>query len=180
MTDQELVELIQNMAYQRNPNSAYSNPLPQETRPEPMPSQINPALMQYMAQNFQGGQENQNYFPTGNMSELDKQNLFNIGATGGGAAYNAGNAKGMGYGGRLSADLPLSEQQLLNLGISGMASDVTYGMGTPYQGRAARSDITGIDATLRDLARNQEFGASFAKDPIKNDPFYSLFYRKRF
>jgi hypothetical protein len=99
---------------------------------------------------------------------------------GGGAAYNAGDTKGMGYGGRLSADLPLSEQQLLNLGISGMASDVTYGMGTPYQGRSARSDITGIDATLRDLARNQEFGASFAKDPIKNDPFYSLFYRKRF
>jgi hypothetical protein len=168
------------MVYQRNANSAYSNPLPQETSPYTRPDQMNPAFEQYAAQVFQGGQENQNYFPTGNMSELDKQNLFNIGATGGGAAYNAGNAKGMGYGGRLSADLPLSEQQLLNLGISGMASDVTYGMGTPYQGRSARSDITGIDATLRDLARNQEFGASFAKDPIKNDPFYSLFYRKRF
>jgi hypothetical protein len=61
-----------------------------------------------------------------------------------------------------------------------MANDVTYGMGTPYQGRSARSDITGIDATLRDLVRNQEFGASYSKDPIKNDPFYSLFYRKRF
>ena len=165
MTDQELQALIQSMVYQRSANSAYSNPLPQETRPEPMPSQINPALMQYMAQNFQGGQENQ-FSP--------------IGLMGGGAAYNAGDAKGMGYGGRLSADLPLSEQQLLNLGVSGMASDVTYGMGTPYQGRSARSDITGIDATLRDLARNQEFGASFAKDPLKNDPFYSLFYRKRF
>ena len=165
MTDQELVELIQNMAYKRDANSAYSNPLPQETSPYTRPDQMNPALMQYMAQNFQGGQENQ-FSP--------------LGLTGGGAAYNAGNAKGMGYGGRLSADLPLSEQQLLNLGISGMASDVTYGMGTPYQGRSARSDITGIDATLRDLARNQELGASFAKDPIKNDPFYSLFYRKRF
>jgi hypothetical protein len=86
----------------------------------------------------------------------------------------------MAYGGRLSADLPLTEQQLLNLGVSGMANDVTYAMGTPYQGRSARSDITGIDATLRDLARNQEFGASFVKDPIKNEPFYSLFYRKRF
>ena len=99
---------------------------------------------------------------------------------GGGAGFNTGNVKGMGYGGRLSADLGLSEQQLLNLGISGTASDVTYGMGTPYGGRSARSDITGIDATLRDLARNQEFGASFVKDPIKNEPFYSLFYRKRF
>jgi hypothetical protein len=165
MTDQELQALIQSMVYQRNANSAYSNPLPQETRPEPMPSQMNPALMQYIAQNFQGGQENQ-FSPVGLM--------------GMGAGYNSGDAKGMGYGGRLSADLPLSEQQLLNLGVSGMSSDVTYGMGTPYQGRSARADITGIDATLRDLARNQEFGASFAKDPIKNDPFYSLFYRKRF
>jgi hypothetical protein len=165
MTDQELQALIQSMVYQRDANSAYNNPLPQETRPEPMPSQINPAFMQYMAQNFQGGQENQ-FSPVGLM--------------GGGAGYNYGNAKGVGYGGRLSADMPLTEQQLLNLGVSGMASDVTYGMATPYQGRSARSDITGIDATLRDLARNQEFGASFAKDPIKNDPFYSLFYRKRF
>jgi len=162
MTDQELQALLQSMVYQRG---GYTEPLPQETRPEPMQNQINPALQQYAAQIFQGGQENQ-FSP--------------LGLTGGGAAYNAGNAKGMGYGGRLSADLPLSEQQLLNLGVSGMASDVTYGMGTPYQGRSARSDITGIDATLRDLARNQEFGASYAKDPIKNNPFYSLFYRKFF
>jgi hypothetical protein len=165
MTDQELVELIQSMAYQRDANSAYSNPLPQETSPYTRPDQINPALEQYRAQVFQGGQENQ-FSP--------------LGLTGGGAGFNSGDVKGIGYGGRLSADLPLSEQQLLNLGVSGMASDVTYGMGTPYGGRSARSDITGIDATLRDLARNQEFGASFAKGPIKNDPFYSLFYRKRF
>jgi len=165
MTDQELIELIQNMAYQRDGYKGYSEPLPQETSPYTRPEQINPALMQYMAQNFQGGQENE-FSP--------------LGLTGGGAGFNAGDVKGIGYGGRLSADLPLSEQQLLNLGISGMASDVTYGMGTPYQGRSARSDITGIDATLRDLVRNQEFGASYAKDPIKNDPFYSLFYRKRF
>jgi len=165
MTDQELIELIQNMAYQRDGYKGYSEPLPQETSPYTRPEQINPALMQYMAQNFQGGQENE-FSP--------------LGLTGGGAGFNTGNVKGIGYGGRLSADLPLSEQQLLNLGISGMASDVTYGMGTPYQGRSARSDITGIDATLRDLVRNQEFGASYAKDPIKNDPFYSLFYRKRF
>jgi hypothetical protein len=165
MTDQELVELIQSMAYQRDANSAYSNPLPQETSPYSRPNQMNPAFEQYMAQVFQGGQENQ-FSP--------------IGLTGGGAGFNYGNAKGMGYGGRLSADMPLSDEQMLNLGLSGTASDVTYAMGTPYQGRSARSDITGIDATLRDLARNQEFGASFAKDPIKNDPFYSLFYRKRF
>jgi hypothetical protein len=180
MTDQELVELIQSMAYQRDANSAYSNPLPQETSPYTRPNQMNPAFEQYMAQNFQGGQQTPNYLPIGNISELDKLNLFNMSANAGGAGFNSGNTKGMAYGGRLSADLPLSEQQLLNLGISGTANDVTYGMGTPYQGRSARSDITGIDATLRDLARNQEFGASYAKDPIKNDPFYSLFYRKRF
>jgi hypothetical protein len=180
MTDQELVELIQNMAYQRDGNSAYSNPLPQETSPYTRPDQMNPALEQYRAQVFRGGEENQNYFPTGNISELDKQNLFNMGLTGGGAGFNSGDVKGIGYGGRLSADLPLSKEQLLNLGISGMASDVTYGMGTPYLGRSARSDITGIDATLRDLARNQEFGASYAKQPMMNDPFLSLFYRKRF
>jgi hypothetical protein len=130
-----------------------------------MPDQINPAFEQYMARVFQGGQQNQ-FSP--------------VGLNGGGAGFNTGNVKGMGYGGRLSADLPLTEQQLLNLGVSGMANDVTYAMGTPYQGRSARADITGIDATLRDLARNQEFGASFVKDPIKNEPFYSLFYRKRF
>ena len=165
MTDQELQALIQSMVYQRDANSAYSNPLPQETSPYTRPDQMNPAFEQYAAQVFQGGQENQ-FSPVGLM--------------GMGAGFNSGNTKGMAYGGRLSADLPLSEQQLLNLGISGMANDVTYGMGTPYQGRSARSDITGIDATLRDLARNQEFGASYGKDPIKNDPFYSLFYRKRF
>jgi hypothetical protein len=180
MTDQELVELIQSMAYQRDANSAYSNPLPQETSPYTRPDQMNPAFEQYAAQVFRGGQENQNYFPTGNISELDKQNLFNMGITGQGAGFNAGNTKGMAYGGRLSADLPLSEEQLLNLGISGAARDITYGMGTDYLGRTARSDITGIDATLRDLVRNQEFGASYTKDPIKNEPFYSLFYRKRF
>lgn len=165
MTDQELVELIQNMAYQRDANSTYSNPLPKETSPYTRPEQINPALEQYAAQVFRGGQENE-FSPYGLLAE--------------GAGFNTGDVKGIGYGGRLSADLPLSEEQLLNLGISGRASDVTYAMGTPYQGRSARSDITGIDATLRDLARNQEFGASYAKDPIKNDPFYSLFYRKRF
>ena len=153
------------MAYQRDANSAYSNPLPQETSPYTRPAQVNPAFEQYLAQVFQGGKENE-FSPTG--------------LIGGGAGYNSGDAKGMGYGGRISTDLPLNEEQLLNLGVSGTASDVTFGMGTPYQGRSARSDITGIDATLRDLARNQEFGASFAKDPIKNDPFYSLFYRKRF
>jgi hypothetical protein len=126
---------------------------------------MNPAFMQYAAQNFQGGQENQ-FSPVGLM--------------GGGAGFNTGNTQGKAYGGRIGADLPLTEQQLLNLGVSGMANDVTYAMGTPYQGRSARADITGIDATLRDLARNQEFGASFVKDPIKNEPFYSLFYRKRF
>jgi hypothetical protein len=162
MTDLELQALLQSIANQRG---GYSEPLPRETSPYTMPDQINPAFMQYAAQNFQGGQQNQ-FSPVGLM--------------GGGAGFNTGNTKGMAYGGRLSADLPLTEQQLLNLGVSGMANDVSYAMGTPYQGRSARSDITGIDATLRDLARNQEFGASFVKDPIKNEPFYSLFYRKRF
>jgi hypothetical protein len=162
MTDQELQSLLQSMVYQRG---GYTEPLPQETSPYTRPDQINPAFEQYMAQLFQGGQQNE-FSP--------------IGLTSNGAGFNSGNTKGVAYGGRLSAELPLSEQQMLNLGISGTANDVTYGMGTPYQGRSARSDITGIDATLRDLARNQEFGASYAKDPIKNDPFYSLFYRKRF
>jgi hypothetical protein len=162
MTDLELQALLQSIANQRG---GYSDPLPRETSPYTMPDQMNPAFEQYMARVFQGGQQNQ-FSP--------------VGLNGGGAGFNTGNVKGMGYGGRLSADLPLTEQQLLNLGVSGMANDVTYGMGTDYQGRSARSDITGIDATLRDLARNQEFGASFVKDPIKNEPFYSLFYRKRF
>jgi hypothetical protein len=162
MTDLELQALLQSIV---NQGGGYSDPLPRETSPYTRPDQMNPAFMQYMAQVFQGGQQNQ-FSP--------------VGLNGGGAGFNTGNVKGMGYGGRLSADLPLTEQQLLNLGVSGMANDVTYGMGTDYQGRSARSDITGIDATLRDLARNQEFGASFVKDPIKNEPFYSLFYRKRF
>jgi hypothetical protein len=148
-----------------NQGGGYSDPLPRETSPYSKPNEVNPSFEQYAAQVFQGGQQNQ-FSPLGLM--------------GGGAGFNSGNTKGIAYGGRLSADLPLTEQQLLNLGISGMANDVTYGMGTPYQGRNVRADITGIDATLRDLARNQEFGASFVKDPIKNEPFYSLFYRKRF
>jgi hypothetical protein len=162
MTDLELQALLQSIA---NQGVGYSEPLPRETSPYTRPDQMNPAFMQYMAQVFQGGQQNQ-FSPAG--------------LNGGGAGFNTGNTKGMAYGGRLSADLPLTEQQLLNLGVSGIANDVSYAMGTPYEGRSARSDITGIDATLRDLARNQEFGASFVKDPIKNEPFYSLFYRKRF
>jgi hypothetical protein len=162
MTDLELQALLQSIA---NQGGGYSEPLPRETSPYTRPDQMNPAFMQYAAQNFQGGQQNQ-FSPVGLM--------------GGYTGFNSGNTQGMSYGGRFSADLPLTEQQLLNLGVSGTANDVTYAMGTPYQGRSARSDITGIEATLTDLARNQEFGASFVKDPIKNEPFYSLFYRKRF
>jgi hypothetical protein len=73
----------------------------------------------------------------------------------------------------------LSPEQQLALGISGGGSKITYGMGTPYEGKSNRLDMMGVDATYRDLARNQEFGAAMQKDP-KMNPFYSLFYRKQF
>ena len=70
MTDQELQALLQSMVYQRG---GYTEPLPQETRPEPTQNQMNPALQQYLAQVFRGGEENQ-FSP--------------LGLTGGGAGFN--------------------------------------------------------------------------------------------
>jgi hypothetical protein len=98
---------------------------------------------------------------------------------GGGNTQVGGGVKGAMFGGRVGAEMNLSPEQQLALGVSGGGTRMTYGIGQPYEGQANRSDIMGIDATMRDLARNQEFGAAYQKDP-KMNPFLSLFYRKQF
>lgn len=90
-----------------------------------------------------------------------------------------GGIKGNMFGGRLGAEMNLSPEQMLALGVTAGGTRMTYGIGQPYEGQANRSDIMGVDATVRDLARNQEFGAAMQKDP-KMNPFFSLFYRKQF
>ena len=98
---------------------------------------------------------------------------------GGGNTHVGGGIKGNMFGGRLGTEMNLTPEQMLALGVSGGGTRMTYGIGQPYEGQANRSDIMGVDATVRDLARNQEFGAAYQKDPRMN-PFFSLFYRKQF
>lgn len=102
-----------------------------------------------------------------------------ISVMGGASDFQGQGSKGTGYGGRLGAELQLSPEQILALGVSGRGTNMRYGMGNPYGGAVNRADITGIDATLMDLARNQQFGAELKKG-MRNDPFISLFYRKMF
>ena len=102
-----------------------------------------------------------------------------INLQGGLSTFNEGSVKGIGMGGRLGAELPLDEKVRIALGVSGGGQDITYAMGTPYEGRLARYDLTGIDATIRDLAKNREFGAEVRKE-LGNTLFPSIFYRQRF
>ena len=102
-----------------------------------------------------------------------------ISVTGGGGSFQGGGAQGIGYGGRLGAEMQLSPEQRLLFGLSGGGTNMKYGMGEPYAGSVNRADITGIDATLMDLARNQQFGIELKKS-MKNNPFLSLMYRRMF
>ena len=95
------------------------------------------------------------------------------------STFNEGSVKGIGMGGRLGTELPLDEKVRIALGVSGGGQDITYAMGTPYEGRSAKYDLTGIDATIRDLAKNREFGAEVRKE-LGNKLFPSIFYRQRF
>lgn len=136
---------------------------------------INPSDLSFTMQNYQGAPEN--YVPKDfSASEWQKLPLM---LSGGGNTMNMTNTKGIGMAGRLGGELPLNENLALALGLSGRSSDVTYGMGQDWQGRSARGDISGIDATLRDLANNREFGAKLEKD-VLNNPFASVFYKQRF
>lgn len=98
---------------------------------------------------------------------------------GGGGSMQSADTQGFAMGGRAGLDIPLDEKVRIALGISGVSTDVTYGMGQEYGGRYNRADITGVDATLRDLAKNREFGAEVKKDFTSN-PFVSAFFRQRF
>jgi len=98
---------------------------------------------------------------------------------GGGGTMSNGNMKGFSAGGRIGYETPINENQLLNLGVTGSGSNVKYGMGTPFEGKDRQFNIQAIDAVLKDLAKNQQFGASVGKG-VNQDPFYSLFYKKSF
>ena len=96
----------------------------------------------------------------------------------GGSIQNSA-IKGFNYGGRVGTEMPISNDLRLALGLQGVSSDVTFGQGQPWGGRANRADITGIDATLRDLASNREYGAEVKKD-FSGNPLVSGFFRQRF
>jgi hypothetical protein len=102
-----------------------------------------------------------------------------ISLLGGGGSMQSANTQGFAMGGRVGLDIPLDEKVRIALGVQGVSTDVTYGMGQEYGGRFNRADITGIDATLRDLAKNREFGAEVKKD-FSGNPFVSGFFRQRF
>ena len=98
---------------------------------------------------------------------------------GGGGGFEGQGTKGIGYGGRLGAELQLSPEQRLLFGLSGGGTNLKYGMGQPYVGSVNRSDITGIDAMLIDMANNRQFGAELKKG-LRGDPFLSLLFRQMF
>jgi hypothetical protein len=135
--------------------------------------QRNPSDFNYANMPFMGAPES---LPVDKMFGYEK---IPFSLDGGLSTTNIGSVKGIGMGGRLGAELPLDEQVRLRLGVSGGGQDITYAMGTPYEGRSARYDLTGIDATIRDLAKNREFGAEVRKE-LSDSLFPSIFYRQRF
>ena len=135
--------------------------------------QRNPSDFNYVNMPFMGAPES---LPVDQMFGYEK---LPVNLTGGMSTFNQGSVKGVGMGGRLGTELPLDERVRMQLGVSGGGQDITYAMGTPYEGRSARYDITGIDATIKDLAKNREFGAE-VKKALGNSLFPSIFYRQRF
>ena len=168
---------------------------PMMDMPQRNPSDVSYAMMPYMGspgmpnidtQSIVDKIASQDILPSqrlgsllGFASEMPKNEPSPINLAGGMSTFNQGSVKGIGMGGRLGAELPLDEQVRLRLGVSGGGQDITYAMGTPYEGRSARYDLTGIDATIRDLAKNREFGAEVRKE-LGNSLFPSIFYRQRF
>jgi hypothetical protein len=145
-------------------------------RPTDIPLGMNPNEMISQAMlPYQGAPEG--YVPTDFSGREYRQAPINI-MGGGGSMENPG-VKGFNYGGRVGTDIPLDEKVRLALGVSGVSTDVTFGQGQSWGGRANRADITGIDATLRDLARNREYGAEVKKD-LSGNPFVSLLFKQRF
>jgi hypothetical protein len=168
---------------------------PMMDMPQRNPSDVSFAMMPYMGspgmpnidtQSIVDKIASQEASPTqrlnsllGFASEMPKNQPSAINLTGGMSTFNDGSTKGVGMGGRVGAELPLDERVRMQLGVSGGGQDITYAMGTPYEGRSARYDITGIDATIRDLAKNREFGAE-VKKAFGNSLLPSIFYRQRF
>jgi hypothetical protein len=111
------------------------------------------------------------------MGAGDPQGTVQLNAGGGSMASQG--MRGYSGGGRLAVNLPINENYNTSLGVTGGGANVRFGMGTPDEGRSNMFKIQGIDAVLRDIARNQEFGAGVQRS-MQNDPFYSLYYRKNF
>jgi hypothetical protein len=146
----------------------FASDRPMMSRPERNPSDFDFAMMPYMGAPMpQQFAETQGYL----QSPISLQGGLNT--------FNEGSLKGVGMGSRLGAELPLDEKVRMALGVSGGGQDITYAMGTPYEGRSAKYDITGIDATIRDLAKNREFGAEIRK-AFGDSLMPSVFYRQRF
>jgi len=168
---------------------------PMMDMPQRNPSDVSFAMMPYMGspsmpnidtQSIVDKIANQEASPTqrlssllGFASEMPKNEPSPISLQGEMSTFNQGSVKGVGMGGRVGAELPLDEKVRMALGVSGGGQDITYAIGTPYEGRSARYDITGIDATIRDLAKNREFGAEVRKT-FGNSLMPSVFYRQRF
>jgi len=143
--------------------------------PTDIPLGRNPSDFSYAMMPYQGAPEG--YVPTDFSGTEYRQNPVNI--MGGGGSMQNSNVQGFNYGGRVGTEIPLDEKVRLALGVSGTSADVTFGQGQPWGGRYNRADITGIDATLRDIANNREYGAEVKKD-FTGNPFASLLFRQRF
>lgn len=143
--------------------------------PTNIPLGMNPSDLSYAMMPHQGAPES--YVPTDFSGQEWRESPISL--MGGGGSMQNSSVQGFNYGGRLGTEIPLDEKMRIALGVSGTSSDVTFGQGQPWGGRANRADITGIDATLRDLANNREYGAEVKKD-FSGNPFVSLLFKQRF
>lgn len=190
MTDEEFLNALKNLRA-RSPIEPYQPTMEDKlayinqsypsllealsTRDTPMPTA---GTIEYL-----GGDYAEQYNPLNAIRKndifwgADNQNTVSLNA--GGGTFEGDKSKGFNWGGRVGTNIPLSEDKLLSLGLSGGGHRVKYGIGTPYEGVEEQSKLQAIDATLADLARNQEFMAQIKRDQ-NNVPFYSLSYRKRF
>ena len=145
-------------------------------RPTDIPLGMNPnEIVNEAMMPYRGAPES--YVPTDFSGQEWRESPISL--MGGGGSMQNSNVQGFNYGGRIGADLPLDEKMRIALGVQGTSTDVTFGQGQPWGGRFNRADVTGIDATLRDLANNREYGAEVKKD-FTGNPFVSLLFKQRF
>lgn len=101
---------------------------------------------------------------------------------GGGGTFQAGPAKGVGAGGRVSFKSHLDDDRFVELGASGQYNKVKVNAGD-FNMKKSQAKLTGVDATYVDTKNNYDIGASFEKGMTpKGEPTktVTIKFNKRF